>query len=187
MKYFPSHRILKSCSQKFTIHLNAVLHWVQVTEGANGFTFQIINLWIRSGILTWFDCNSVGSFFFQTRKQHGSNDVMNRKYILNPNEIVFMCFDKRPLVLCYAFKLCKHYNSFQSFFHTILYRFTAQNFVLCKFTYSCHLVFPCKSWLCIWLVNWNLKEFSFSVIIIDWLKNVPFFLNLVPRTPENAS
>lgn len=100
---------------------------------------------------------------------------------------LYLCFDKCPLVLCYAFKLCKHYNSFQSFFHTILYRFTVQNFVLCKFTYSCHLVFPCKSWLCIWLVNWNLKEFSFSVIIIDWLKNVPFFLNLVPRTPENAS
>ena len=99
----------------------------------------------------------IGSFFFQTKKQLSSNNVMNRKYIINPNEIVFMCFHKRPLVLCYAFKLCKHYNLFQSFFHTILYRFAVQNLVMCKFTYSCHLVFPCKSWLCIWLVNWNLK------------------------------
>ena len=71
--------------------------------------------------MTWFDCNSVGSFFFQTKKQLSSNDFMNRKYIINPNEIVFMCFDKRPLILCHAFKLCKHYNLFQSFFHTILY------------------------------------------------------------------
>ena len=120
----------------------------------------------------------IGSFFFQTKKQLSSNNVMNRKYIINPNEIVFMCFHKRPLVLCYAFKLCKRYNLFQSFFYTILYRFTVQNLVMCKFTYSCHLVFPCKSWLCIWLVNWNLKEFSVSVIIIDWLKNVPFFSQL---------
>ena len=120
----------------------------------------------------------IGSFFFQTKKQLSSNNVMNRKYIINPNEIVFMCFHKRPLVLCYFFNLCKHYNLFQSFFHTILYRFTVQNLVMCKFTYSCHLVFPCKSWLCIWLVNWNLKEFCVSVIIIDWLKNVPFFSQL---------
>lgn len=67
----------------------------------------------------------VGSFFFQTKKQLSCNKVINRKYIINPNEIVFMmCFHKRPLVLCYAFKLCKHYNLFQSFFDTFLYRFT---------------------------------------------------------------
>ena len=124
----------------------------------------------------------IGSFFFQTKKQLSSNNVMNRKYIINPNEIVFMCFYKCPLVLCYAFKLCKHYNLFQSFFHTILYRFTVQNLVMSKFTYSCHLVFPCKSWLCIWLVNWNLKEFFLVLLLlIDW-KTCLFFLNLVSLT-----
>ena len=126
--------------------------------------------------------------FFQTIKQLSSNKVINRKYIINPNEIVFMmCFHKRPLVLCYAFKLCKHYNLFQSFFHTFLYRFNAQNLFMCKCTYFCHLVFPCKSWLCIWLINWNLKEFFLVLLLlIDW-KTCSFFLNLVPRTPENAS
>ena len=54
LKYFPSHRILKSCSQKFTDHLNVIWHRVQVTEATNGFIFQMINS--LNGILTWFDC-----------------------------------------------------------------------------------------------------------------------------------
>ena len=48
LKYFPSHRILKSCSQKFTDHLNAVWYRLQVTAATNGFTFQIINSWLES-------------------------------------------------------------------------------------------------------------------------------------------
>ena len=40
--------ILKSCSQKFTDHLNAIWLRVQVTGATNRFTFQIINSWIES-------------------------------------------------------------------------------------------------------------------------------------------
>ena len=59
---------------------------------------------------------------------------------------LYLCFHKCPLVLCYAFKLCKHYNLFQSFFHTILYRFTVQNLVMCKFTYSTYSKLCYKQW-----------------------------------------
>ena len=34
---------LKSCSQKFTDHSNAIWYRVQFTESTNGFAFQIIN------------------------------------------------------------------------------------------------------------------------------------------------
>ena len=48
MKYFPSHRILKSCYQ-LIIHwsFECNLKWLQVTEVTNGFTFQIINSWME--------------------------------------------------------------------------------------------------------------------------------------------
>ena len=118
--------------------------------------------------MTWFDCNSVGFFFFQTKKQLSSNDFMNRKYIINPNEIVFMCFDKRPLVLCYAFKLCKHYNLFQSFFHTILYIGLLRRIWLCA---NLHILviwsFLVRVGCAFGYGKLKLKEFSFSVIIID--------------------
>ena len=48
MKYFPTHRKLKSCSQKFADHLNSIWYRLQVTEATNGFTFQIINSWMES-------------------------------------------------------------------------------------------------------------------------------------------
>ena len=44
----------KSCSQKFTDHLNVIWHRVKVTEATNGFIFQMINS--LKGILTRFDC-----------------------------------------------------------------------------------------------------------------------------------
>ena len=48
LKYFPSHRILKTSSQNFTDHLNTIWYRLQVTEATNGFTFQIINSWMES-------------------------------------------------------------------------------------------------------------------------------------------
>ena len=49
LKYFSSHRILKSSSPKFTDRLNVIWYRVQVTEATNGFTFKlIINSWMDS-------------------------------------------------------------------------------------------------------------------------------------------
>ena len=49
------HRILKSCSQKFTDHFNAIWYQVQVTEATNRFTLQIVNSWLKS----WPDLTTI--------------------------------------------------------------------------------------------------------------------------------
>ena len=47
IEIFSISSYIKNYSKKFTDHLNAIWYRLQVTEATNGFTFQIINSWMK--------------------------------------------------------------------------------------------------------------------------------------------